>query len=64
MAGEWRKLILVAFIFLAIASGWMMVETEGKLCFKRIPKFKGRCNSNAVCTKACNTGMKGICSNV
>ncbi|KGN44293.1 hypothetical protein Csa_016568 [Cucumis sativus] len=66
MAGGWKKLTFVAFIFLlAIASGWMMVETAGKICFKQSRSFKGKCISNDECVKACDTDMwyDGFCSN-
>ncbi|XP_038887289.1 defensin-like protein 2 [Benincasa hispida] len=66
MAGEgWRKLTVVLFIFLALASGWMVVETEGKTCFKQSPSFRGQCTSNNECVGACDNDMwyNGYCSN-
>ncbi|KAA0062794.1 defensin-like protein 3 [Cucumis melo var. makuwa] len=65
MAGRWKKLTFVAFVFLSIASGWMMEETEGKICFKQSPSFKGKCTSNDECVKACDIDMwyNGVCSN-
>nr|AHA50469.1 defensin-like protein 3 [Citrullus lanatus] len=60
MAGseEWRKLTIVLFIFLSLASGWMVAETEGRACYRPSPSFKGRCSSDEDCIGVCD----GFCN--
>ncbi|CAK9308509.1 unnamed protein product [Citrullus colocynthis] len=54
MAGEGlRKLTAVVIIFLALASGWMVVQTEGLTCYKPSTAFQGTCNSAEECGRVC-----------
>ncbi|XP_031744629.1 defensin-1-like [Cucumis sativus] len=59
MVGEgWRKLTVVLFILLSLASGWMVAETEGRVCYRPSPRLKGVCSSNDDCIAVCD----GFCS--
>ncbi|KAG6590329.1 Defensin-like protein 8, partial [Cucurbita argyrosperma subsp. sororia] len=56
MAGQsLRNLKVVVFIFLALASGWMVVQTEGRTCYKHNDAFIGSCTSTAACADFCIT---------
>ncbi|KAA0062795.1 defensin-like protein 3 [Cucumis melo var. makuwa] len=53
-----RKLTVVLVILLSVASGWMVAETEGRVCFRPRPTLKGVCSSDEDCIAVCD----GFCS--
>ncbi|XP_022968860.1 defensin-like protein 5 [Cucurbita maxima] len=65
MAGQsLRNLKIVVFIFLALTSGWMVVQTEGRTCYKHSDAFIGPCIA-ATCAELCISFEKwddGFCS--